>query len=55
MSIHAWKEIIKEIDRECDARKLKELTKKLNDAMLAQERENVTQRLFRGTKKLNPR
>ena len=54
MSIHAWEEIIKEIERESNASKLKELTKKLNDAMLAQERERVSQRLFVATDSVNP-
>ena len=55
MSIHAWEEIIDEIDRESNACKLKELAKKLNDAMLDQEREKVTQRLFFAKDQLNPR
>ena len=46
MSIHAGEEIINEIKRESNACKLKELAKKLNDAMLAQEREKVTQRIL---------
>ena len=45
MSIHAWEEIIDEIERESNTGKLKELAKKLNDAMLALEREKVSQRL----------
>ena len=45
MSIHAWEEIIDEIERESNAYRLKELARKLNDAMLAQEREKVIQRL----------
>jgi hypothetical protein len=55
MSIHAWEEIIKEIEREPNASRLKELTKKLNDAMLAEERDKVTQRLFLATDNVNPR
>src|SRR4051812_24485514 len=46
LSIHAGEEIINEIERESNACKLKELAKKLNDAMLAQEREKVTQRIL---------
>jgi hypothetical protein len=46
MSIHALEQIIKEIERESNASKLKELTKKLNDEMLAQERAKVSQRIF---------
>ncbi|MFL6306295.1 MAG: hypothetical protein ACJ72H_22415 [Candidatus Sulfotelmatobacter sp.] len=45
MSIHACKEIIDEIERESNTDKLKQLAKKLNDAMLADEREKVSQRL----------
>ena len=55
MSIHAWEEIINEIERESNASRLKELAKKLNDAMLAQEREKVTQRLFFAKDQVNPR
>jgi hypothetical protein len=45
MSIHAWEEIIDEIEGESNTGKLKELAKKLNDAMLALERAKVSQRL----------
>ena len=45
MSIHAWEEIIDEMERESNANKIRELAKKLNDAMLAQEREKASQRL----------
>jgi hypothetical protein len=45
MSIHACKEIIDEIERESNSDKFKELAKKLNDAMLADEREKVSHRL----------
>jgi hypothetical protein len=55
MSIRAWEEIIKEVERESNALKLKELAKKLNDAMLAQEREKVTRCLFFAKDKVNPR
>ena len=54
MSIHAWEEIINEIERESNACRLKDLVKKLNDAMLDQEREKVTQRLFFAKDQLNP-
>jgi hypothetical protein len=55
VSIHSWEEIINEIERESNACKLKELAKKLNDAMLAQEREKLTQRLFFAMDQVNPR
>jgi hypothetical protein len=42
MSIHACKEIMDEIERESNSDKLKGLAKKLNDAMLADEREKVS-------------
>jgi hypothetical protein len=55
VSIHSWEEIINEIERESNACKLKELAKKMNDAMLAQEREKLTQRLFFAMDQVNPR
>jgi len=55
MSIHAWEQIINEIERESNACRLKELAKKLNDAMLDQEREKVTQRLVFPKDQVNSR
>jgi hypothetical protein len=55
MSVHAWEEIIKEIERESNACKLKELAKKLNHAMLVLERDKVTERLFFARDHVNPR
>lgn len=43
MSIRAWEKTINEIERESNACRLKDLARKLNDAMLDQEREKVTQ------------
>lgn len=45
MLVHAWEEIVTQIEREHDSSKLAELTKKLNDAMLTEEREKVKHRL----------
>ena len=55
MSVHAWEEIINEIERESHACRLKELAKQLNDAMLDQQREKVAQRLFFAKDQGNPR
>ncbi len=45
MSDHAWEQIVKEIELECDPCKLKELASNLNEAMLAEERAKVSHRL----------
>ena len=45
MSVQAWENIIKQIEQESDAAKVAELAKKLNDAMVTEEREKVKQHL----------
>jgi len=45
MCAHTWRNIVKQIDRETDPTKIAELSKELNDAMIAEERENVKHRL----------
>ena len=45
MSVQAWENIIKQIEQESDAAKVAELAKKLNDAIVTEEREKVNQRL----------
>jgi len=45
MSVHAWEEIVKQIEQEQDSAKIAELAHKLNDAMLSEEKEKVTHRL----------
>jgi hypothetical protein len=45
MSVHAWEEIIKQIEQEGDTAKIAELTQKLNSAMVNEEREKVKRRL----------
>ena len=45
MSGHSWEEIVKQIDQEPDSGKIAELLKKLNDAMVAEEKEKVRLRL----------
>lgn len=45
MSVHAWKEIVKQIERESDPAKIAELAKKLNEEMIAEETEKVRNRL----------
>jgi hypothetical protein len=45
MSVQTWENIVKQIEQESDAAKIKELAKKLNDAMVTEEREKVKQRL----------
>jgi hypothetical protein len=45
MSVHAWKEIVKQIERESDRAKIIALAKKLNDEMIAEETEKVRTRL----------
>jgi 23S rRNA A2030 N6-methylase RlmJ len=42
---HAWEEIVKQLTREQDRFRVVELAHKLNEAMLAEEREKVRQRL----------
>jgi len=41
----AWKEIVKQLTQEQDRFRVAELAHKLNEAMLAEEREKVRQRL----------
>ena len=45
MSVHAWEKIVKQIEQESDSAKIGELAKKLNDAMVAEEKEKVKNRL----------
>jgi len=45
MSVHPWEAIVQQIEEECDPAKIAELGQKLNDAMLAEERQKVKQRL----------
>ena len=42
---HAWEDIVKQLTREQDRFRVVDLAHKLNDAMLAEEREKVRQRL----------
>src|SRR6266568_8501495 len=42
---HAWEEIAKQLNQEQDRSRVAELAQKLNQAMLAEEREKVRQRL----------
>ena len=43
--LHAWQEIVKQIEQEADSAKIAELAKKLNDAMVSEEKEKVKHRL----------
>ena len=45
MAVHAWEEIVKQIEQERDLDKIAELAQKLNDAMLTEEKEKVKCRL----------
>jgi len=45
MSVHAWEEIVKQIEQEQDSTKIAELAQKLNDAMITEEKEKVKYRL----------
>lgn len=45
MPVHAWEEIVRQIEQECDPGKIAELTKRLNDAMVIEEKEKVRHRL----------
>ena len=45
MSVHAWEEIIKQIEQERDSGKISQLALKLNDAMVNEEKEKVKLRL----------
>ena len=45
MSVHAWEEIVKQIERERDPGKIAELAQKLNDEMVNEEKDKVKQRL----------
>ncbi len=42
---HAWEEIAKQLNQEQDRSRVAELAQKLSEAMLAEEREKVRQRL----------
>lgn len=42
---HAWEEIVKQLTQEQDRFRVAELAHKLNEAMLAEEREKVRRRL----------
>ena len=42
---HAWEEIVKQLTQEQDRFRVAELAHKLNDAMIAEEREKVRRRL----------
>jgi hypothetical protein len=42
---HPWEEIAEQLSQEHDRSRVAELVKKLNEAMLAEEREKVRQRL----------
>jgi hypothetical protein len=48
---HAWAEIVKQLNQERDRFRVAELAYKLNEVMLAEEREKVRRRL--GVDKLN--
>ncbi len=48
---HAWEEIVKQLTQEQDHFRVAELAHKLNEAMLAEEREKVRRRL--GVERLN--
>jgi len=45
MSVHAWEEILKQIEQETDLAKIAELARKLTDAMVSEEKEKVKHRL----------
>jgi hypothetical protein len=45
MSMHVWEDIVKQIEQEADSAKIAELAKKLNDAMISEEKEKVRHRL----------
>jgi hypothetical protein len=47
-SAHAWEEIVKQLTQEQDRFRVLELAHKLNEAMLAAEREKVRRRLDGG-------
>ncbi len=42
---HVWEDIVKQLTQEQDRFRVVELARKLNEAMLAEEREKVRQRL----------
>jgi len=42
---HAWEDIAKQLNKEQDRSRAAELAQKLNEAILAEEREKVRQRL----------
>jgi hypothetical protein len=45
MPVHEWDEIVKQIEQEPNLTKVAELAKKLNEAMVAEEKEKVRRRL----------
>ena len=45
MPAHEWEEIAKQIEREPNLANITELAKKLNEAMIAEEKEKVKRRL----------
>lgn len=45
MSTHPWEKIAKELEQETDPHKVAELSQKLTEAMIAEEREKVEYRL----------
>jgi len=45
MSARPWEHIVREIEQESDPTRIAELAKKLNDAMLAEQKERVKRRL----------
>jgi hypothetical protein len=45
---HAWEEIVKQLTQEQDRFRVAELAHKLNEAMIAEEREKVRRRLAVG-------
>lgn len=45
MSNHIWEQLVEQIEQERNPIKVAELAKKLNDAMLTEEKERVKRRL----------
>lgn len=45
MSTHAWEKIAEQIEQETDPHKIAELSQKLNEAMMTEEREKVAHRI----------
>jgi len=44
MSVRVWEDIVKQIEQEDDSGKIAVLAKKLNDAMVSEEKEKVKHR-----------